>query len=150
MNAKRICLMCIAGIGMIVIASLTTFLISADVFAKQSNGTLLTSSEMAAIFGDVPQLPCVYSGYKCNQGFTDGASNCAFCNSTNARKVCCDLAIADSCNPSGGTACCFNDPRWVGPINNGAGTCTTCGSAQYSRQGDCTDLKHASGADCPS
>src|SRR5262249_23713201 len=69
---------------------------------SRPQGTTLTQAEMAATFGDADtsNTPCQWNS-KCNTSFTEGVSQCMYCNDPAPKPVCCDNwpnNVKNACN----------------------------------------------------
>jgi hypothetical protein len=99
--------------------------------AAAENGRLLSSIELASVFGDGTD-PCRWR-FSCSSGLKDGTSNCAKCGDPDLgeKYKCCNIAVSTQCEYTANTSQCSSANKWVGPVNGSYATCDSCTSASY-------------------
>jgi hypothetical protein len=116
---------------------------------SRPSGTVLSESDLDAVFGDAPTLECLNdTTYKCSDGFTSGVGGCLKCTSATGRAVCCSTSQQlKTCNWNG-TGVCTNENAFTGTANGNPGSCGTCTVATWTQNGMCTALVNATGTQC--
>ena len=94
--------------------------------ASGDEGRLLSDGEMAAIVGDAPLPQWCWNAFKCSDGFVNGTT-CVKCDSTTARKVCCQVTVGATLCTSGGPSQCSGNDRYYSASYStvSCGNCTT-------------------------
>lgn len=108
----------------------------------------LMFAEMAVTFGDTC-YPCKKS-YSCDSSFVEG-DQCVKCIGSGVRNKCCNMTkdATSTCTYNNQHPCVEHE-RWRGIPQIPFGTCGSCTSSQFVRDGNCNTLTEAqSTIQCP-
>jgi len=110
-------------------------------------GHVLSGPEMASVAGDAEASFCVRT-FRCRDGIVDrtdpAAPVCAFCESDEKRKVCCEVKKdGGKCAHTGPAAC--KGGRRMASKSFLAASCGSCTATHFMEDGRCEKYKHAVG-----